>query len=130
MLARTTDEKESVKEFLDLLASSPQGSFLADKEFGFTLMNRRFENIENDYGLGRRFWSKKQNTDESQKTVNGSSKNNTYAKDLKESIEKYEPRLENVTVDEPVEETDRIVFPIKGICDGKPMDREITINVW
>jgi len=130
MLARTTDEKESVQEFLDLLASSPQGSFLADKEFGFTLMNRRFENIENDSGLGRRFWSKKQNTDEFQKTVNGSSKNNTYAKDLKVSIEKYEPRLENVSVDEPVEETDRIVFPIKGMCNGKPMECEITVQIW
>ena len=129
MLARTTDEEESVKEFLDLLASSPQGSFLADKEFGFTLMNRRFENIENDSGT-KRFWSKEQNTPKALKAINGTSKNNTYAKDLKESIEKNEPRLENVTVDDSVVETDKVVFSIKGTCDGKPMKREISIHIW
>lgn len=129
MLARTADEEESVMEFLALLASSPQGSFLADEEFGFSLMNRRFENIENDSGT-KRFWSKEQNTPKALKSINGTSKNNTYAKDLKESIEKNELRLENVTVDDSVVETDKVVFSIKGTCNGKPMKREISIHIW
>lgn len=129
ILARTTDEEDSIMEFIELLASSPQGSFLADDEFGFSLMNKRFENIENDSGT-KRFWSKDQNKTLSLKAINGTSKNNTYAKDLKESIEKNEHRMEKVAVDTFAVETDKIVFSIKGIYDGKAIESFISIQIW
>lgn len=128
-LTETTDEKKSIEQFLSLLVSSYQGSFLADEDFGFTLMNHRFENLD-------AMNTKTMGDDGKNKNIYGKSNNvEYYAYDLKQSIEKYERRLSDVTVEIKAKETFKAVININGKYTDKNgsvknLTYNIDVNIW
>ena len=78
--------KDSIDDFIELLAFSANGSFKVDRNFGFVFQNFRFENTDMSEQINH-------------KKLYGSSVNeNNYAYDLKSAIESYETRLMNVHV--------------------------------
>lgn len=130
-LDRIDDERESIKEFLRLLVSSHQGSFLADKDFGFSFINHRFENISEKSDF---FCCTDQTSADASKRIRGNSKNfedGSFANDLKESIEKYEPRLKNISVDViPETESKHVNITIKGIYKEEQITHSIQLFTW
>lgn len=133
-LVETNDEKESIKQFLQLLVSSYQGSFIADKDFGFSFINHRFENIHES---SNKFWHSDPTSTDAIKKIRGSSKNqDTFAQDLKDAIEKYEHRLEDVFVEvtpeevTPEEYKKYATVTIKGLYHGELITHNIELFIW
>lgn len=131
-LVRTINEKESIEQFLHLLVSSHLGCFLADKEFGFSLINHRFEDIDTNVNS---FWEKYSIPADASKEIKGKGNSpNTFAQDLKMCIEKYEPRLTNVYVDNPSITYEngkmKTVFTIKGKYKEEWISHDIETIFW
>ena len=99
-LSRAADPKMAVDAFLDLLVLSPCGSCAADPQFGFVFNNLKFEIFNENEGV----IYNAHNTDATAaglygKKVSGTSKSvNTFATELKQTIERYETRLSEVSV--------------------------------
>ena len=115
VLATYTDVQESIDAHVELLLTTPVGSCVSDPNFGFILNNLRFEIFNENEGVVL-------NADEDpselyEKKVSGSSRNvNTFAIELKQLIEHYEPRLEDVLVTMSyVREHRKIYITIKGV---------------
>lgn len=132
----TDDMKKSVDSFIALLLSSKKHSCIADDDFGFIFENLRYENIDPNRGL---FIDNENNTilrsSIYDKKINGTGKNaNSFAKEIKNSIEKYEKRLENVEISIDFQQKGKIVcIMINGIlCDHRntPYSYEFKINIW
>lgn len=87
-----SDVEKSIDEILDLIVFTPKGSFAADPDFGFEYWNHEFSNINvrefnNNYlGLGPNLRAADEIT---RKQCENS---------LKESILRYEPRLQHPDV--------------------------------
>ena len=114
VLATYTDVKESIDAHVELLLTTPVGSCVSDPNFGFILNNLRFEIFNENEGVVL-------NADEDpselyEKKVSGSSRNvNTFAIELKQLIEHYEPRLEDVLVTMSyVREHRKIYITVRG----------------
>lgn len=132
-----SDIHDSIRSFLNLLVGSYQGTFDADPEFGFVFKNYRFENFNEEKGV---LYSSNADEDVSiyhKHKVHGKSTNlNTFAYDLKKSIEQYEKRLRNVSVDMKYKSVDKIVAVIitgKVVNTGNDNDKfehVIKIHVW
>lgn len=132
----TDDMKKSVDSFMALLLSSKKHSCIADDDFGFIFENLRYENIDPNRGL---FIDNENNTilrsSIYDKKINGTGKNaNSFAKEIKNSIEKYEKRLENVEISIDFQQKGKIVcIMVNGIlCDHRntPYSYEFKINIW
>lgn len=132
----TDDMKKSVDSFIALLLSSKKHSCIADDDFGFIFENLRYENIDPNRGL---FIDNENNTilrsSIYDKKINGTGKNaNSFAKEIKNSIEKYEKRLENVEISIDFQQKGKIVcIMVNGIlCDHRntPYSYEFKINIW
>ena len=105
-----SEMKASIDAFLRLLISSNKYDSIADEEFGFCLEDFRFEgfSVERAEFLQRKsvVLDKSENTELAEirsslysKRLIGSSKNaDTFARELKKSIERYERRLRDVQV--------------------------------
>lgn len=130
------DMKKSVDSFLTLLLSSKKHSCIADDDFGFVFENLRYGNIDPNRGIFI-------NNDNDpiyrssvyDKKINGTGKNaNSFAKEIKNSIEKYEKRLENVEISIDFQQKGKIVcIMVNGIlCDNRntPYSYEFKINIW
>lgn len=132
----TDDMKKSVDSFIALLLSSKKHSCIADDDFGFIFENLRYENIDPNRGL---FINNDDNlilrSSIYDKKINGTGKNvNSFAKEIKNSIEKYEKRLENVEISIDFQQKGKIVcIMVNGIlCDHRntPYSYEFKINIW
>lgn len=132
---KEADIRLSIKSFLDLLVSSYQGSSDADPQFGFIFKNFRFENFNEDKGV---LFSA--NADDNyaifhKHKIHGRSTNlNTFAHDLKKSIEKYENRLSNVNVDMKYVTVEKMIYiEITGLVGQEIKEKfshTIPIHVW
>ena len=96
--------KNAVDAFLDMLLRTPQHSAVADSNFGYVFNNLRFEIFDEYEGVvydsnPEVVHNGSDPNDIYNKKVAGTSKNiNTFASELKAIINKYEPRLTDISV--------------------------------
>lgn len=107
--------KDSIDAHVELLLTTPVGSCISDPNFGFILNNLRFEIFNENEGVVLN--SEEEHSDLYEKKVSGSSRNvNTFAIELKQLIERYEQRLEDVQVTMSyIREHRRIYITVRGI---------------
>ena len=137
-LSRTENLKTAIDASLGLLMTTPCFSSQADPDYGFIFNNLRFEIFNenegvvfNSSGRDRLLEARK---DLYEKKVSGSSKSlNTFAAELKQTIEKYESRLDNVNVSMTyIREERKIYVTVKGQISqtAAPYQYTSIINVW
>ena len=130
--ATYTDVKESLDAHIELLLTTPVGSCTSDRNFGFILNNLRFEILNENEGVVLN--TEDERSDLYDKKVSGSSRNiNTFAIELKQLIEHYEPRLEDVLVTMSyVREHRRIYITIKGVITESQINYQYqtTMRMW
>ena len=138
--------KASIDAFLRLLIASNKYDSIADQDFGFCLEDFRFESFSSERGefLQRKsvLRDKSENTELAEissplysKRLVGTSKNSdTFARELKKSIECYERRLREVQVNTDFQKNGRILHII---VTGKTADgtntlyyNEFNVDVW
>ena len=131
-LVTYTDVKESIDAYVELLLSTPVGSCISDPNFGFILNNLRFEIFNENEGVVLN--AEEDHSELYDKKVSGSSRNiNTFAIELKQLIEHYEPRLEDVLVTMSyVREHRRIYITIKGVIVESQTNYQYqtSIRIW
>ena len=131
-LATYTDVKESIDAYMELLLTTPVGSCVSDPNFGFILNNLRFEIFNESEGVVLN--AEEERSELYDKKVSGSSRNiNTFAIELKQLIEHYEPRLEDVLVTMSyVREHRKIYITIKGIITETQTNYQYqtSIRIW
>jgi predicted component of type VI protein secretion system len=136
-LSREEKLKKSIDSSISLILSTAQFSTPADPQFGFVFNNLRFEMFNENEGVVY----DSGDTDSMDglqgiydKKISGSSKSiNTFASELKESVAKYERRLEDVTVSMTyIREERKIYITVKGLITETQADYQYTttINVW
>ena len=136
-LTREEKLKKSLDASISLILSTPLFSTPADPQFGFVFNNLRFEMFNENEGVvydsgDTDFMDGLQGIYD--KKISGSSKSiNTFASELKDSVIKYEHRLEDVSVSMTyIREERRIYITVKGtIVDTKEdYSYNQTIRVW
>ena len=131
-LATYTDVKESIDAYMELLLTTPVGSCVSDLNFGFILNNLRFEIFNESEGVVLN--AEEERSELYDKKVSGSSRNiNTFAIELKQLIEHYEPRLEDVLVTMSyVREHRKIYITIKGVITETQTNYQYqtSIRIW
>ena len=102
--------KKSIDAFLELLIYSGKDSFKADDDFGFSLEDFRFESFSVERAKFFETVQNKQNPKENtqlfdiknplydKKIIGDSRTSDTFATELKRTIERYEKRLKDVSV--------------------------------
>ena len=132
-LATYTDVKDSIDAHVELLLSTPVGSCISDPNFGFILNNLRFEIFNENEGVVLNS-IEDDNSELYEKKISGSSRNiNTFAIELKQLIEHYEPRIEDVLVTMSyVREHRKIYITVKGQISEteEPYQYQTNIRVW
>lgn len=137
-LARTEDPRKAIDSSLALLMTTPCFSCAADPGYGFIFNNLRFEIfnekegvVYNSSGLLRQMEGSEGLYD---KKISGSSNNlNTFAAELKRTIENYEKRLQKVSVAMTyIREEKKIHITVKGVIaeTETPYHYSSIINVW
>jgi len=136
-LAREEKLKKSLDASISLILSTPLFSTPADPQFGFVFNNLRFEMFNENEGVvydsgDTDYMDGLQGIYD--KKISGSSKSiNTFASELKESILKYERRLEDVSVSMTyIREERQIYITIKGVIVSTKENYvyKQTIRVW
>ena len=136
-LQRTDDLRNAIDSALSLLMTTHCGSCVADPEYGFIFNNLRFEIFDENEGVV--YDSAGTGAPSGMdglyaKKISGSSKNlNTFAAELKQTIETYEKRLDDVSVSMTyVREERRIYVKVKALIaeTGKDYEYQSIINVW
>ncbi len=126
------DVTSSIDAHIELLLATPVGCCVSDPNFGFILNNLRFEIFNENEGVVLNL--EEEHSELYEKKVSGSSRNiNTFAIELKQLIEKYENRLEDVLVSMSyVREEHKIFIAIKGIISQNktPYQYQTTMKVW
>ena len=138
--------KESIDHFLKLLISSNKYDSIADEDFGFCLEDFRYEGFSSEQAkfLERDaiVRDKSENTNLADiksplyaKRLVGNSKNaDTFARELKLSIERYEKRLKEVVVNMDFQKNARIIHVIiTGTIDNASNSQyynEFNVEVW
>ena len=113
--------EKSIANFISLLINSPNSSFKPDFSFGFSLKNYRFENTDSEDKINQR-------------KIEGKSDNvNNYAADLKETIRRFETRLQSpeVKIDFDKKQSEVTIY-IAGILINtkKEYQQEIKFHIW
>lgn len=137
-LARTEDTRAAIDSALALLMTTPCFNSAADPGYGFIFNNLRFEIFNekegvvfNSSGLQRLIEGSEGLYD---KKISGSSNNlNTFAAELKQTIQNYEKRLQKVDVTMTYNRTARkIIIKVKGeiAATQTPYQYQSIINVW
>lgn len=119
-LSQEKSIEASVNHFITLLVNSPNGSFKPDSRFGFSLKNHYFENVDSKDEIH-------------EKKIRGKSDNYNYAKDLKETIKQFEPRLQNPTVEINFDKKhSKGTISISGILayTKETFKKEIEFHIW
>ena len=130
--------KASIDAFLRLLIASNKYDSIADEEFGFCLEDFRFEGFSLDRAefLQRKSVTldKSENTELAERLVGSSKNSDTFARELKKSIERYERRLRDVQVSMDFQKNGNIIHII---VTGKINNaantiyyNEFNIDVW
>ena len=136
-LTREEKLKKSLDASISLILSTPLFSTPADSQFGFVFNNLRFEMFNENEGVvydsgDTDYMDGLQGIYD--KKISGSSKSiNTFASELKESILKYERRLEDVSVSMTyIREERQIYITIKGVIISTKENYvyKQTIRVW
>lgn len=138
-LERTDDTRLAINRFIELLLSTPVNSVPGDFDFGFVFNNLRFEIFDESEGVV--YDSNTEivhDVDNPQslytKKISGTSRNvNTFASELKHTIERYEPRLRDVNVSMTyVQGTKNIFVSIRAIIreSGEEYKYNTNIKVW
>ena len=131
-LVTYTDVKESIDAYVELLLTTPVGSCISDPNFGFILNNLRFEIFNENEGVVLN--AEEDHSELYDKKVSGSSRNiNTFAIELKQLIEHYEPRLEDVLVTMSyVREHRKIYITVRGTISQTQTNYsyQTTMRVW
>jgi hypothetical protein len=148
-IASEKDDIQSINKFVQLIVSSYWKSFKPESDFGFGFKNFKFEIFDEINGTimnkksneklfnkpgGKRIPDKRTDADYSKK-INETSKNsNSFAFDLKNTIEKYECRLKDVYVDMKYGQREKMItLQIKGKINNEKEDdyaHEISFQVW
>ncbi len=98
-LTQAKNPKEAIDAFIELLLTTPCQSCVADRQFGFIFNNLKFEIFNENEGVIYNSATEEEDLRLYDKKISGSSKSvNTFAIELKNSIETYEKRLTNVSV--------------------------------
>lgn len=137
-LTQEKDIRQSIDQHLNMLLTSSCHSCAADPEFGFVFNNLRFE-IFNEHegviynssgnqgiieGKGRLY----------EKKISGSSKNlNTFAAELKDTVNLHEKRLKDVNVSMTYIREERLIYiNIKGatVENQEDYSYNTTLKVW
>ncbi len=143
------EDNQSINKFIELIVSSYWRSFKPESDFGFGFKNFKFEIFDEINGtilnkkISEKFYNKTNgkripdfNTDNNYtKKINETSKNsNSFACDLKNTIEKYECRLKDVYVDMKYTQKEKMItLFIKGKINnekGNDYTHEISFQVW
>ena len=136
-LGRFDKEKDSIDAVIHLIITTERFSTPADPQFGFVFNNLRFEMFNENEGVvydsgDTDTMNNIQNIYD--KKISGSSKSiNTFAAELKTSIEKYEKRLMDIAVSMTyIREERQIYITVKGtIVDTKEdYSYNQTIRIW
>lgn len=132
-----SDMKHSIDDFLELLIATPKGSCMCDPDFGYLFANLRFEIInefEELVNIGSQTVDQFGDFSLYEKKISGESKSsNTFASELKRSIERYELRLKDVNVAmKYVRRRRSIDITVTAILadDGSPYSLKTKINIW
>ena len=132
-LAAYTRIEDSIDANIKLLLTTPLGSCVSDPNFGFILNNLRFEIFNENEGVVLNS-IEDDNSERYEKKISGSSRNiNTFAIELKQLIEHYEPRIEDVLVTMSyVREHRKIYITVKGQISEteEPYQYQTNIRVW
>ena len=125
--------EDSIDANIKLLLTTPLGSCVSDPNFGFILNNLRFEIFNENEGVVLNS-IEDDNSELYEKKISGSSRNiNTFAIELKQLIEHYEPRIEDVLVTMSyVREHRKIYITVKGQISEteEPYQYQTSIKVW
>lgn len=138
--------KESIDAFLKLLISSNKYDSIADERFGFCLEDFRYEGFSSEQAKFLESTTVARDSSENTKLLEiksplytkrliGNSKNSdTFARELKMSIERYEKRLKEVTVNMDFQKNARIIHIIvTGKIDNVSNTlyyNEFNVEVW
>lgn len=132
------DQKKAIDQALNLLLSTSCFSVTADQRYGFIFNNMRFEIFDENDGVIYNS-SESPNIFEGKdglydKKISGSSKNiDTFAAELRDTISRYEKRLENIVATMTYIREQRLInVSVKGnIVDTKAKyEYRTQINVW
>lgn len=138
--------KSSIDTFLKFLISSNKYDSIADEDFGFCLEDFRYEGFSSDRGV---FLDRKNFTTDSsentllrdirdplynKKLIGNSKRSDTFARELKVCIERYEKRLKDVGVNMDFQKNGRLIHVIvTGVIDNASNTlyyNEFNIEVW
>ena len=143
------DDNQSINRFIELIVSSYWRSFKPEIDFGFGFKNFKFEIFDEINGTimnkktgdklynkpnGKRITENKTDSNYTKK-INETSKNsNSFAYDLKCTIEKYECRLKDVYVDMKYSQKEKVITLIINAKlnneKGNDFAHEISFQVW
>lgn len=134
-LISSSEPQLAINTFIELLLSTPRGGCVADPKFGFVFNNLKFEIFNEKEGVI--YDSAPQDSPYTklyEKKVSGNSQNiNTFAVDLKRSIEQYEKRLTNVSVSMTyLKQRKAIQIVIEGLLteSNEPYKYTTSIKLW
>ena len=138
--------KESIDTFLRLLISSNKYDSIADEDFGFCLEDFRYEGFSPESGqfLDRPQVSKDKTENTmlneirdplySKRLIGNSKRPDTFARELKSSIERYEKRLKDISVTMDFQKNGRLIHVIvTGVINNAANTlyyNEFNIEVW
>lgn len=138
--------KASIDAFLKFLISSNKYDSIADENFGFCLEDFRYEGFSPESGqfLERRQVSKDKSENNmlneirnplyGKRLIGNSKRPDTFARELKDCIERYEKRLKNVSVNMDFQKNGRLIHIIvTGVIDNVALTQyynEFNIEVW
>lgn len=135
-LLRADNEKEAINSFLNLLLNTTCGDCCSDPQFGFVFNNLRFEIFNEQQGV---IYNSDPDADQTEgglysKKISGNSRNlNTFSAELKEAIERYEHRLENVQTTMSYVRTERKIYiTVTGIISAtqEKYKYETILKIW
>lgn len=129
---------KAISQHLDLLLSTPCFTSPSDPEYGFIFNNLKFEIFNEKEGVvynsseTEEIFEGKEGLYE--KKISGSSKNlNTFASELQITINRYETRLQDISVSMTYVREERLIYiNIKGIikATGEDYNYTTTLKVW
>lgn len=136
-IGREEDRKKAIDAMINLIVTTERFASAADPGFGFIFNNLRFEMFNENEGVvydsgDTDTMSNIQSAYD--KKISGSSKSiNTFAAELKASIEKYETRLDSVAVSMTyIREERKIYITVKAVITetGEDYSYFQTVKVW
>ena len=133
-LTQAKNPKEAIDAFIELLLTTPCQSCVADRQFGFIFNNLKFEIFNENEGVIYNSATEEEDLRLYDKKISGSSKSvNTFAIELKNSIETYEKRLTNVSVTMSyIKNLKKIHVNIEGTLleTNEAYKYTTSINIW